>query len=904
MASNDEDKILINVGLNTSEAEQGITALGKKIESVSNQNLGTTNVQSYKLQIRELTAELQKIEQVQGRNSQAFRDGAKELGRLKLAALDFKQSIEAANPALGRFGSLIPIARGAAVAMTGVAGAMGLFGIKGAKAEEVMLRLQSVLALSHALSGIHEITNGYRSFVSMLGLTSAAAAKVVVATDAQVVSSEAVTESLTAQQVAEDKLAVAKIAAAEATIEAETALNAVKAEGLDATVATTVGEQAFLETAAAKVTALQALTAAQAEYDAALAAGTEGSAAASEANIAQVATTEAVTVAEEGATGASIGLKAALWSIGIGLIITALAYLVSNWDKVTAAVERLFPALKNTGTVFKEFSQIISGVGLSVIKFLKIPIDEVVTGIKVLIDVLKGDFKAAAADFKDGLKQIADDANVIANFKEGAAEKAASQAEDERKIRVQKEVDANERIIKERKALGQDTYALEIKNQQLKNTLLDKDADDYQKKLADGESEITVLQNTEIKKRADEAEKVKKAAKQKADALRKADLDKLKSGEDEAAKVLNEGRRSQRDIELADADFKYNKLIAIAKKYGKDASDLEEALGITKSRINKKYADEVKAYLEKSDDDTLNEFEKKRKQILKEADAVLKNANPDESEAINASRDYQLNRSYKEEGLSNATSAANVGVTNTENANRAGADGKDSAQTVFNKEEAIRKAKLAALKAQYAQEQFLAAGNATKLAEIEANYQKASKDSDDEGAKARIALAEAEKEAKLATYDEVSQGLQAAADIAGKNTVAGKALAVASATISTYLSAQKAYESQFLPVPDLTSPVRGALAAGVAVASGLANIKTILSVKVPGASSSAGVTPSYSAPTINSTVLNAAQQGIQNVNVLNHPDTTKQQPIKAYVVEKDISSAQDRAAYLDRQSTI
>ena len=666
-------------------------------------------------------------------------------------------------------------------------------------------------------------------------------------------------------------------------------------------------QQTGIETTVEKTAALEALSTAQGQYDAALAAGTELSAAASEANIAQATTQGAVAVAEEGATVASIGLKAALWSIGIGLIITAVAYLIANWDKVKTSVENMFPALKTAGDTFKDLSQIVSGVGLAVLKFLKAPIDEAVTGIKILIDVLKGDFKAAAADFQDGLKQIANDVNVIANFKEGAADKAASQAEEERKVRVQNEVDANERIIKERKALGENTTALEVKNQQLKNSLLDKESEDYQKKLLDGESEITVLQNAEIKKRLDAAEKLRKEAAEKAAAAKKSELDKLKSGEDEAGKVINEGKRSQRDIELADADFKYQKLIAIAQKYGQDASTLEEALGITKSRINKKYADEISAYLQKTDDDTLSEFDKKRKQILKEAQDAMKNANPDEANQIFASSLYQTQRVDKEEQLSNAANDANVGVTNAETANSASVQkgqGGDTAQDTYNKEEAIRQAKLVALKAQYQQEQFLAQGNAEQLEKINADYNKASKESDDEGAKARIALAQAEKDAKLATYQEVSDGLAAAADIAGKNTVAGKALAVASATISTYLSAQKAYESQFLPVPDISSPLRGALAAGVAVASGLANIKTILSVKVPGAGSSVGVTPSYQAPTINSTVLNQAQQGIQNVNVLNQPDTTKQQPIKAYVVEKDITSAQDRAAYLNRRSTI
>ena len=99
-------------------------------------------------------------------------------------------------------------------------------------------------------------------------------------------------------------------------------------------------------------------------------------------------------------------------------------------------------------------------------------------------------------------------------------------------------------------------------------------------------------------------------------------------------------------------------------------------------------------------------------------------------------------------------------------------------------------------------------------------------------AAANKAVADAEKDAKLDNLASVGEGLQAVSALAGENTVAGKALAVASAGIETYLSAQKAYTSQLIP-GDPTSAVRATIAAGVAVAGGLANIKKIVAVKVP-----------------------------------------------------------------------
>lgn len=54
-----------------------------------------------------------------------------------------------------------------------------------------------------------------------------------------------------------------------------------------------------------------------------------------------------------------------------------------------------------------------------------------------------------------------------------------------------------------------------------------------------------------------------------------------------------------------------------------------------------------------------------------------------------------------------------------------------------------------------------------------------------------------------------------------------KAASTAIALVSTYLSAQKAFESQFVPVPDPSSPIRGAIAAAIAIAAGLKRVAEI-----------------------------------------------------------------------------
>ncbi|MBQ5904219.1 MAG: hypothetical protein IIW89_07820, partial [Alistipes sp.] len=74
------------------------------------------------------------------------------------------------------------------------------------------------------------------------------------------------------------------------------------------------------------------------------------------------------------------------------------------------------------------------------------------------------------------------------------------------------------------------------------------------------------------------------------------------------------------------------------------------------------------------------------------------------------------------------------------------------------------------------------------------------------------------------------------AGIVGKETALGKAMAVASTTISTYQSATEAYKSM-AGIP-IVGPALGAAAAAAAVVSGIANVKSILAVKTDGSTTS------------------------------------------------------------------
>jgi len=143
---------------------------------------------------------------------------------------------------------------------------------------------------------------------------------------------------------------------------------------------------------------------------------------------------------------------------------------------------------------------------------------------------------------------------------------------------------------------------------------------------------------------------------------------------------------------------------------------------------------------------------------------------------------------------------------------------------------------------------------------------------------------ELEKQVQEANLSVASEALGAVAGLLGENSKAAKGFAVAQTTIDTYMGAQKAYTSQLVP-GDPTSPVRAAIAAGVAVAAGLANVKAILKTNPDG-----GGTPSK--PTVPSFNPQASIDIPDAGNNVVLPES-QQSVVKAYVVSSDMTSQQE-----------
>lgn len=131
-------------------------------------------------------------------------------------------------------------------------------------------------------------------------------------------------------------------------------------------------------------------------------------------------------------------------------------------------------------------------------------------------------------------------------------------------------------------------------------------------------------------------------------------------------------------------------------------------------------------------------------------------------------------------------------------------------------------------------------------------------------------------DAKMANFQAVSQLLSATASLVGEQTKAGKALAIASATIDTYVSANKVLAD---PTP-MPTVLRFALAAA-AIVRGLVSVKKIVDTKLPvsggGTAGNPGGQPANQPPGI----INVAAKKMANGGFVSGPGTSTSDSIPA-----------------------
>lgn len=161
----------------------------------------------------------------------------------------------------------------------------------------------------------------------------------------------------------------------------------------------------------------------------------------------------------------------------------------------------------------------------------------------------------------------------------------------------------------------------------------------------------------------------------------------------------------------------------------------------------------------------------------------------------------------------------------------------------------------------------------------------------------------ASEEQKRDTYRMTGEAMNALADVVGKQTIAGKALAVAQALINTYLGVTEVLRNKTI-VPEPFGTIQKVASVATILASGFSAVRNITKTQVPGGGGG-GSTPSMGAAGVNApvtpqataTTLSAATiQGIGNAAAggVN----------RAYVLDSDVRNSDERNARLQRAARL
>jgi len=561
------------------------------------------------------------------------------------------------------------------------------------------------------------------------------------------------------------------------------------------------------------------------------------------ANVAQATAVTGSTLATKAATIGLKLLRVALISTGIGALVIGLVMLITNFDKVKAAVLNFIPGLGKMADFFgniiqkvTDFVGVTSEAGRELDKLSKAN-EKSVEAISNKIKLLTAQGGKETEIYELKRKQINDELNLLKKTAEVEGELNAEQQKRQRELLTENAVEATNFY----KQQGEAAKAAADK--------------------AKAASDKAKTEQEKINAEKLTAEKILSDA--KVSLLEKEEQEKIAIQEtfDEQSKKLkdagikDDGTLEQvRQKAIADIDKKYKD-----EKIAKDA-EFEQKLNQITTEIR---LQGIKDENEKAREELLIEQGQKLAEI--EADTTL-----EEDQKLAIKSQLAIRNKQQLDALELTFAEADA-AKQLEDLDKEISKADISLQM----EKDLLDEKERLLKDQFARK---------VINEKEYNNQV-------EGlTAARITLGNKEQEAKEKILEAVKQSFAIAADVIGKDTKAGKALGVASATINTFQGISAGVKLGFpAAIP----------AVAAAAATGFAAVKNILAVKVPGGGGGPSA-PSISAsapttigavPTIGSSPVTALGTMMQN-----------QPPIRAYVVESEVTGTQKRVADIERRA--
>ncbi len=483
-------------------------------------------------------------------------------------------------------------------------------------------------------------------------------------------------------------------------------------------------------------------------------------------------------------------------------------------------------------------------------------------------------------------------------------------------------IEMNKQTLYEMDLRGSISGDYELYNKALKkNNELVTDLESTKEGLLDSENALKIADIESTKTQVENSKKRAEAAAEEAE-KRKEALEKIKEIQDKFAY----DQMSERKQELADIDANYKEAFQLAKKYGQDTSKLLANYNAERKAVNDEFDKEELEKQQQQQEAIATLQRELNYKTLSETDLARQVERDGLTEWYSqkyelAKDDAELTKQLKEQQLLDEQALtekyAKEDAAKVAAYNQSLKDLRTELNQVgLSDEEIARQNERLALEKWYAEKLELAKLDAEAQAEVKSAYIAKSQALDEQDKQKAIQNA-IDKSNQVAEW--TTQGLQVINDVVGafakdnekaqeRAFKVNKAANIAMAVIDTLKGAVSAYTSQIIP-GDPTSIVRGAIAAAMVTAAGVANIKKIASTQFQGASASnaqggggtgggGGLQPATPQTNLfgGGNDMNTLQ-GAQSVE-------SKQQVVRAVVVESDITSSQSRIKRMEENATL
>lgn len=545
------------------------------------------------------------------------------------------------------------------------------------------------------------------------------------------------------------------------------------------------------------------------------------------------------------------GVKA----LGSQLLILAANPIGAVIMAVVAGLTLLYKAFTSTKDGADKVSQIFSGLS-AVIDVVR---DRIIKAGTAIVKFFSGDFKGALEDGKAAVSGFGDE--VASEFKKAAdATKQLQRVEDAFNQLSVSRAKVNRDLASAKELLTDENAAYEEKKKAL-DAIRKSEGEQTKQELDNARQKYNMLKDL--------------------NALSDTSREDLKKEQDALAELYQLQERSATDKR---AIAKQEKILASEKAAKeKEAAANAKIIADERKREQKELYDNEKQLLQESLKEEGLNFEQRRKLIAENLKLTAEDRkkfndeiNKEEQKSIKEHNDKidALNKRYDEE---RENRLADTAVKKEElDYQRKIAEIESIAKTTLEKQTLIEKLD---------QEHRVRLGLAIKMDDDKRTLD------EQVASAARIETAQKEADAKTKTLDDTENALNQLSNIAGESTVAGKGFAIASATLNTYRGVSDALAAT--TVTPFETALKFVNAAAI-LTNGLRNVKKIVSVKIPnakGGGGTGGATSPSGGAISQPPAFNVVGQGGTNQLAQVIGEQT-QQPVQAYVVANDVTSAQ------------